>query len=351
MDINDSGMKTLCETVQHNCNVTDARHASDYSMCTYLMKMREYCRWEKGYGFNDKMTAAEVGRWLDERERLWDDLREQETDYQPLTLDERLFEPFDSEAVNQKLNRYGYVYSGGMGARSTPHFFLAKLTEQKQWRQHKILISGHEYARDLAAAPAMRLGNTIFIRHQSLRRMLWEKYCEWNWNKSHQALGKAFSFYPCESNVEEALQTMTLVEANTALLHEIGEFLSAELLGETWREMLSELPRSRAEIALRAVKDLMADCLHTLPELIKEQKIPSLYFYFANLSGMRKVLAPSLQKAAKDWYATQDGTALLDVVQASAQHWRKVAQAALRHYRQKGAEAPVIAELLEEKTF
>lgn len=350
MSLSEGGMKTLCETVQHNCNVTDAGHASDYSLCVYLMKMREYCRWEKGYGFNAKMASAEVGRWMDGREQLWNDLQEQEADYRPLVLEQRLFEPFDGEAINQKLNPHGYVYSGGISERAAPHFFLARLIEQKQWRQHKVLISGHEYARDLAAPPAMRLGNTIFIRHQSLQRMLWEKYCEWNWNKSHQAMGKAFSFYPYESNLEEALQAMTLVEADTALLHEIGEFLSTEQLGKEWRETLFALPRSRAEIMLRAVKDLLADCLYTLPELIKGQKIPSLYFYFANLSGMRKTLAPSLQEAAKDWYATRNNTALLDVVRASARHWRKAAQAALRRYRQKRA-ASAIAEMLEERIF
>ena len=198
----------------------------------------------------------------------------------------------------------------------------------------------------------MSADNAIFIRHQSLQRMLWEKYCEWSWNKSHQSLSKAFSFYPCESDLQQALDAMTFVEADTALLHEIGEIKSARKLGEGWRRMLADLPRSRVEIALRAVKDLLADCMHTLPNLISGQRIPSLYFHFATLSGMRKTLAPSLARAAQRWYADEDSAALLDVVRASAEHWQTVAQTALQCHRQAGTRAAKdLASLLEEKTF
>ena len=185
MNIKANDFEALCETVRHNCHVSDARHASDYSLCIYLMKMREYCRWEKGYDFSAKLPAAEVGRWLDAREQLWDDLQEKHADYRPLLIGGRSFDPFDNEAINERLNPYGYVYSGGLGVRAVPHFFLADLGQQKQWRQHTVLISDREYARDLASPPAMRLANTIFIRRQSLQRMLWEKYCEWNLSLIH----------------------------------------------------------------------------------------------------------------------------------------------------------------------
>ena len=40
-------MQALIESVQHNCDIVDARHGSDYGICTYLMKMRELFRWQQ----------------------------------------------------------------------------------------------------------------------------------------------------------------------------------------------------------------------------------------------------------------------------------------------------------------
>ena len=42
----------LASVVQHNCDVSDARHAGDYGMCSFLLKMREYYRWEHQLSFS-----------------------------------------------------------------------------------------------------------------------------------------------------------------------------------------------------------------------------------------------------------------------------------------------------------
>lgn len=36
----------LVETVQKNCHIADANHARNLTMCTYLLEMREFFRWE-----------------------------------------------------------------------------------------------------------------------------------------------------------------------------------------------------------------------------------------------------------------------------------------------------------------
>ena len=41
----------LAETVQRNCDISDARHAGEYGLCTFLLKMREYYRWENELPF------------------------------------------------------------------------------------------------------------------------------------------------------------------------------------------------------------------------------------------------------------------------------------------------------------
>ena len=41
-----AGMAELVAAVQTNCDIADARHARDVSLCTYLLGMREFYRWE-----------------------------------------------------------------------------------------------------------------------------------------------------------------------------------------------------------------------------------------------------------------------------------------------------------------
>ena len=53
----------LARTVQHNCNISDARFAGNYTMCIYLLKMREYFRWEMAQDFGSSLTRDDVGQW------------------------------------------------------------------------------------------------------------------------------------------------------------------------------------------------------------------------------------------------------------------------------------------------
>ena len=41
----------LASAVQRNCDISDARYAGDYGLCTFLLKMREYYRWENELPF------------------------------------------------------------------------------------------------------------------------------------------------------------------------------------------------------------------------------------------------------------------------------------------------------------
>ena len=60
--------------MQRNCDIADAQHGGDYTLCVYLMKMREYFRWEAGLPFNARLPKDEVGEWLTAREGLWESL-------------------------------------------------------------------------------------------------------------------------------------------------------------------------------------------------------------------------------------------------------------------------------------
>lgn len=67
-------LNKLSETVQQNCHIADAAHAGDYTLCIYLLKMREFYRWEQKAAFSTKLENKTVGSWLKEREALWNNL-------------------------------------------------------------------------------------------------------------------------------------------------------------------------------------------------------------------------------------------------------------------------------------
>ena len=313
---------SLCSLVQHNCNIADARHAANYTLCTYLMKMREFCRWDKGYSYDELLPKEEVGEWVSARESLWEALEEES--YLPIEVDNQTFDPFDTEAINHALLPKGMVYSGGVGAGCSPHFFLGKLASKESYDDHQVILSSEECARDLGAPPAMTLGNTIFIRKESVRRMLWEKLQEWRWHKCESPMSRALSFYNFDSDSDVALDEMTDAELDSILLHEQGEIKTSEVLGDNWKTYLASVDNTRHELMLRAVKDLFADSLVTLPTLIEKNKIASIHFFAGNMSPLRRQLCPSFIQAYTDWNNEGDLINLSQWAERSAGHWLQV---------------------------
>lgn len=325
--------ESLCKTVQKNCDISDAHHATNYTLCIYLLKMREYFRWENGYSCNDALPKKDIGAWMQERENLWENLSGK--NFLPLLIDGREFGPFDTEDINEALAPRGYVYSGGVGRHAAPHFFLAKLEAKEVYNDFTVYVSADECARDLTSPPAMTLGKNVFIRREALRQYLWEKFQEWQWCKLENAMAKALSFYNFGENVDVALDRMTDNELEAAALHEIGEFTATLELGEDWREIVAALPRSRVELMVRAVKDLLADCISTLPGLIENYNPASLHFYAANLVAMRKELFPGFQIAYQTWNDTNDLKPLKRLVATGVRHWSNVANDMLDCYRRE----------------
>jgi hypothetical protein len=330
-----SDLLPTLEAVRTNCDIADALHATDYTLCVYLLKMREYFRWEKNLSFNQKLSHKELTEWLSCRESRWEALALR--DFEKIPVMNSLHDPFDAEAINQALIPLGYVYSSGYGHSNKPMFYLGVLETRETFKGYTLIVSGKEYARDLAAQPAMSLGKTIFVRRESLRRMLWEKVEEWRWNKPVNAMQNALACYDFDNNAEQSLDAMTNNELRSVTLHEIGEELAGELLGNEWEAMLASMPHSKTEIMARAVRDHLADALSTLPELLSEMNAPALHFYIANLGNMRKQLYPSLIAAYDNWTATGDHRAFESCTADSVAHWQALCENILVVYRQKNA--------------
>lgn len=332
MDIN---LAKLTQSVQHNCSISDATYAGHYTLCIYLLKMREYYRWEKGLDFRDQIDNEEIGHWLNEREVHWETLEDES--FLPIRINGTDFDAFDSAAINQLLTDNGMVYSAGYVLRGKPHFFLANLEQHLVQDDYQIFISGKEHARELSAPPALSQGRTIFIRAESLRRTIWEKVEESLWNKSESPLTHAIGCYDFKKKLDDSLQAMCSNELKTLVAHEIGEIKAGKLIDtETWSSLLSDVQATPIELMLRAIRDNLADCISTLPDLITADDPARLHFFIAMLSNMRKAIFPSLRDAYDDWQRSGSTAALQDITDSGSQHWHDLAKAIVTLYQKNG---------------
>ena len=309
----------LVNAIQSNCDITDARHARNMTMCIYLLEMRQYYRWEHDIPFSENPPRSELGRWLVKREQHWDAVEDES--YVSVRIGEEEREPFDADSINHLLIPQGYVYSAGVGRFSKPHFFLGELIRKEERDGFTILVSGREYARDLIAPPAALQNRTIYLRREAVKRMIWEKFEEWRWSQRGKAQQNAFSCYDFEADPDAALESMTDAESEAMILHELGEGMAGDLLGGRWEEMLSNVSSRRVEIIARAVRDHLADCLSTLPRLIESEAWCSLDFYFINFEGMRRALFPTLLAAYRSFRESGNMEPLEQAARQGREHW------------------------------
>ena len=320
------GMAELVATVQGNCNIADARHARETGLCTYLLDMREFYRWEHGVPYGTAPPREDVGRWIAEREALWDEIVDD--DFAELSIGGSAFDPFDVPAITRALDGSGLVYGGGIGRFGKPHFFLARQAREQARGGTRLLVCDHEYARDITAIPAALQGETIVVRRDALRQWLWEKAEGWSVMRQPGALREALAAYDFETNPVAAIERMTDVETETLALHEEGEFLAGRQLNG-WSAMIAGLTRKRPEILARAVRDNLADCLTTLPALLAVESagggLASLHLWYANLDGMRRELFPAAV-AAYEIVGAGDTALLAAAIETGRAHWLNVAR-------------------------
>jgi hypothetical protein len=310
----------LTSAVQVNCDISDARYAGNYSLCTFLLKMRELYRWEHDLPLSAPLARDAVGRWLSEREQHWDTLDGAEL--RALAIDDATFDPFDSSAINARLTPHGRIYSAGRGLFGKPQFVLGELKRSFVDDNVTFHVSGREFAREISASPAMALGETVFIRQESLRRFLWEKIEEWRWKKNDSApLARALACYANPDDLDATLEQMTENETATLVYHELGEVRVSRVVGTRWHDMLNALTRAKVEFLARAARDNLADCMVTLPNLLAQRNDAALHFYFANFTGLRREIFPDAQNAYLRWIGGGSTRALAELCERGVAHW------------------------------
>jgi hypothetical protein len=176
-------------------------------------------------------------------------------------------------------------------------------------------------------------GENIFIRRQSLERMLWEQVEEWRWQRKPGPMARVYAHYDFDRDARAAMSSLLDDQVELLLLHEQGEFLAGHILGAQWEEMLVAVSGTPAEDFARAVRDCLADSLVVLPSLIERGRPELLHCYFAGLSALRKELLEQLVAAYRAWML---GTALCrmePVIERAQEHFTDMANLMLRKQR------------------
>ena len=328
--------------VQANCHIADARHAREMSMCNYLLGMRELYIWEHEFPPTRPLVKADLSQWLVQREMFWEDL--EELDYSPVPIAGREYDPFDIKEINSVLEPHGLVYGGGLGRWGKPHFFLGQLLRSEKIHGLTLFVSGCEYARDITASPAALREGTVFLRTDALQRWLAEKIEIWSVHQADGALKAALDCYGKQGAGSTLLQRMAEQESEVLILHEVGEAMAEPMLGPSWRDMLMSFSSRRAIFLARSVRDNLADCLSTLPELTKREHTCSLHFYFANLEGLRRTLFPQLVSAYEYWRDSGDMSKLSEAVEAGSKHWEAAAMQLLASWKDNPQEAEAMLD-------
>jgi len=325
----------LTAAVQANCDLADALHAREKSLCNYLLGMREYFRWSARLPLAQSPGRSELSQWIARRENDWDALRDRGSSFVPLPLAGGI-EPFDEPTANRALEPSGLVYGAGLGLFGAPMFCLAQRMRDEVRDGVRVIFAGPELARGITAAPATSRGGTIVIRRDALRRWLWTRAESALRGPADAAFALALRAYG-GGDVPAAVEGMADGETETLVLHELGELRASDRLGPDWERMLLEVDR-RTEVVLRAVRDLLADCQVTLPQLAGGAADRSLLFWFATFDGVRRALAPEL---AGPFGAPEhiDRAALLQAADTGTRRWEDRAGELLACWRAGGADA------------
>ena len=119
----------LTRQVQHNCDVSDARHAGIYSVCGLAMRLRDLYKWDRRLPPWEEHEAGPVLDWIGKREALWESLADAQ--YQPLSIGDREFDAFDCDRINTLVQPHGFFYGAGYAHSLKPTFFLAKIADRQ----------------------------------------------------------------------------------------------------------------------------------------------------------------------------------------------------------------------------
>ncbi len=303
-------------------------------MCIYLLRMQEFYRWKEAVPLDEPLNPDILGSWVRDTEDYWDSI--EHNNFRPVTIDGKDYDPFYTSEINQGLDQYNLVYSAGIGRLGQPHFVLGECTERTAIPYPKIDF-GKELARDIITLPAMTCNGTIFIRHESIVRMLWQMVSEWRLKMPVGPMANVVNHFQLDGNAKTPQIETAAKELSPLLIHhEYGEIEATKLLGAGYSQMIIDLQGNRGEIYARAVADLLADSLGTWPYLVKTGSTVHLDFWLASLFGVREELFTSTDFHTHLTSAGIPLKAMADLIEPEQNKWQHVATELLDAFTREG---------------
>ncbi len=300
--------QSFLDTVQLNCDISDARDHGIYSICILVLRLRSLYKWEKEIEPWDEPEPSVMLDWIDTREQYWDTLLDR--DFTPIEMNGSVYDPFDTSSINDHLIKNGLFYGAGCGQSMKSIFFVAEILEEYQVGLNRVIILGREFARELAGPFALRQNGSIIIRREPLKHFL-TNHLQDILPSAREVMAEVFRKYspgnksctlPKEA-IKLHLNTIINQEIPVFIHHEIGETQNTPLSGETFQRIISDFPDSLVEFFCRAVKDILADTHKNgmLGFIIQEQRQQSLGLYLSFLNGIRRLLFPEIAEAIENF--------------------------------------------------
>ncbi|RJQ83312.1 MAG: hypothetical protein C4519_07055 [Desulfobacteraceae bacterium] len=300
----------LTRQIQHNCDLSDARHGGIYSICGLAMRLRDLYKWDHRMEPWQEHEAVRVLDWIGRREELWESMADAQ--FQPLTLADNDFDAFDSRAINAVLSPQGFFYGAGYAHSLKPTFFLAEIEQCQTIQERTVWRLGQELARDLLTLPALSQDDQVVLRTQAARMFLWDQIA-YMANSARPAL--AFALGACcglpdtsAAGLRRHLDTILQVHQTTYLRHELGELEDRVFERATWRRMLADFPHTPVELLIRTLKDVLADTAACGPiaHFTRQRDKAGLGFYMAFSGGLTPLLFGELKTSFETFMQTED---------------------------------------------
>jgi hypothetical protein len=293
-------------TIRRNCDISDASGSSIFSICGMALRLRDLNKWEQGLNPWEEENPARLLDWIDAKEQIWESIdgSQTETGFEPLPLQGKTFDPFDTTGLNRELAPLGLFYGAGYAHSLKPTFFLAEIKETRNLDNIPVMVLGKELARDLLTIPALNQDGAVIFRQDAARLFLWDQMAYLK--KSGQRFLN-FALRRCglpdtgrDSRINH-FESILAVQEQTYIHHETGELTDKVFAHQTFREIVSQFPHSPVELLARTVKDLLADTgpRSTLTHIIANENAAGLGFYAAFQDGLFRPLFPELRMAVE----------------------------------------------------
>ncbi len=303
---------SFIKTVQQNCDISDAKNNGLYSLCTLVLKLRNYYKWANDLPPWNEPETPILLEWIDYKEKYWESIIN--THYLSYHFNETTHSHWDTHLINQKIHPVRLFYGAGYGRSLKTVFFLAEICEEFDLFGYPVIILGRELARELSSPFAMLQDKKIFIRKDSLRYYFWDQVQEIR-SSCRISMQTALNCYGVMNNgiidkntFINQLDSIVENEINMFIYHELGESQQDSFKSNDLKLIISHFPDTSIEFVCRALKDILADTHHsgTLQYIINNKKKSSLAFYVGFLDGLRKILFPQISNAFNEFLVHED---------------------------------------------